>query len=91
MRGYRKITSAISECRRLGIKVLPPNINRSEANFAIETDEKGGQLIRFGLTSIKNVSAGGVETIINERRKNGDFKSIEELCRRCDLRNMNKR
>ena len=86
-----KITSAISECRRLGIKVLPPNINRSEANFAIETDEKGNQLIRFGLTSIKNVSAGGVETIINERRKNGDFKSIEELCRRCDLRNMNKR
>jgi DNA polymerase-3 subunit alpha len=86
-----KITSAISECRRLGIKVLPPNINRSEANFAIETDEKGSQLIRFGLTSIKNVSAGGVETIINERRKNGDFKSIEELCRRCDLRNMNKR
>jgi DNA polymerase-3 subunit alpha len=86
-----KITSAISECRRLGIKVLPPNINRSEANFAIESDEKGNQLIRFGLTSIKNVSAGGVETIINERRKNGDFKSIEELCRRCDLRNMNKR
>jgi len=86
-----KITSAISECRRLGIKVLPPNINRSEANFAIETDEKGNQLIRFGLTSIKNVSAGGVETIINERRKNGDFNSIEELCRRCDLRNMNKR
>lgn len=86
-----KITSAISECRRLGIKVLPPNINRSEANFAIETDEKGSNNIRFGLTSIKNVSAGGVETIINERRKNGDFKSVEELCRRCDLRNMNKR
>jgi DNA polymerase-3 subunit alpha len=86
-----KITSAISECRRLGIKVLPPNINRSEANFAIETDEKGNNNIRFGLTSIKNVSAGGVETIINERRKNGEFKSVEELCRRCDLRNMNKR
>ncbi len=86
-----KITSAISECRRLGIKVLPPNINRSEANFAIETDEKGNNVIRFGLTSIKNVSAGGVETIINERRKNGEFKSVEELCRRCDLRNMNKR
>ena len=86
-----KITSAISECRRLGIKVLPPNINRSEANFAIETDEKGNNVIRFGLTSIKNVSAGGVETIVNERRKNGEFKSVEELCRRCDLRNMNKR
>jgi DNA polymerase-3 subunit alpha len=86
-----KITSAISECRRLGIKVLPPNINRSEANFAIETDEKNNEVIRFGLTSIKNVGVGGIDIVISERRKNGEFKSIEDLCRRCDLRNMNKR
>jgi len=72
-----KITSAISECRRLGIKVLPPNINRSRANFSIETDDKGNQVIRFGLTSIKNVGVGGIDTIINERDKNGEFKSIE--------------
>ena len=64
-----KITSAISECRRLGIKVLPPNINRSEANFSIEKDEKGNQVIRFGLTSIKNVGVGGIESIISERRE----------------------
>jgi DNA polymerase-3 subunit alpha len=86
-----KITSAISECRRLGIKVLPPNINHSEANFSIEMDEKDNQVIRFGLTSIKNVGVGGVESIISERRKNGEFKSIEELCRRCDMSNVNKR
>jgi DNA polymerase-3 subunit alpha len=86
-----KITSAISECRRLGIKVLPPNINRSKANFAIEKDENGNQVIRFGLTSIKNVGVGGVDDILSERDKNGEFKSIEELCRRCDLRNVNKR
>ena len=53
-----KITSAISECRRLGIKVLPPNINRSKANFSIEKDEKDNLVIRFGLTSIKNVGVG---------------------------------
>ena len=58
-----KITSAISECRRLGIKVLPPNINHSEANFSIEKDEKGNQAIRFGLTSIKNVGVGAIESI----------------------------
>jgi DNA polymerase-3 subunit alpha len=86
-----KITSAISECRRLGIKVLPPNINRSRANFSIEKDDNGNQVIRFGLTSIKNVGVGGVDDIIGERDKNGEFKSIEELCRRCDMRNVNKR
>jgi DNA polymerase-3 subunit alpha len=86
-----KITSAISECRRLGIKVLPPNINRSRANFSIEKDDNGNQVIRFGLTSIKNVGVGGIDTIINERDKNGEFKSIEDLCRRCDMSNINKR
>ena len=86
-----KITSAISECRRLGIKVLPPSINHSEANFSIEKDEKGNLAIRFGLTSIKNVGVGAVESMIAEREKNGEFKSIEDLCRRCDLRNVNRR
>jgi DNA polymerase-3 subunit alpha len=86
-----KIASAVSECRRLGIKVLPPNINHSQANFSIEKDEKGNLAIRFGLTSIKNVGVGGIESIIAEREKSGEFKSIEDLCRRCDLRNMNRR
>jgi DNA polymerase-3 subunit alpha len=86
-----KITSAISECRRLGIKVLPPNVNHSGTNFSMEKDEKGNQVIRFGLTSIKNVGVGAVESIIAEREKNGEFKSIEDLCRRCDLRNVNRR
>ena len=86
-----KIVSAISECRRLDIKVLPPDINHSQANFSIEEDEKGNQGIRFGLTSIKNVGVGAIESIIAEREKNGKFKSIEDLCRRCDLRNMNRR
>ncbi|MDD5288378.1 MAG: DNA polymerase III subunit alpha [Dehalococcoidales bacterium] len=86
-----KITSAISECRRLGIKVLPPNINHSHANFSIEKDEKDNMAIRFGLTSIKNVGVGAIEAIIAERVKTGEFKSIEDLCRRCDLRNVNRR
>jgi DNA polymerase-3 subunit alpha len=86
-----KITSAISECRRLGIKVLPPNINRSQVTFSIEKDEANKLAIRFGLTSIKNVGIGAIETIVAERGKGGEFKSIEDLCRRCDLRNINRR
>jgi DNA polymerase-3 subunit alpha len=86
-----KITTAIGECRRLGIKVLPPDINRSQTFFSIERDERGVPSIRFGLTSIKNVGVGAVESVITEREKRGLFKSIEDLCRRVDFNNLNRR
>ena len=86
-----KVASAVSECRRLGITVLPPDINRSQANFSIETDSNQAPGIRFGLTAIKNVGFGAVEPIITERNKGGDYKSIEDLCRRTDLSGVNKR
>jgi len=86
-----KVANAIAECKRIGINVLPPDINRSMVNFSIEKDDKDKAAIRFGLTSIKNVGQGAVELIIKERQKNGVFDSIEELCRRCDLHSINKR
>jgi len=87
-----KVANAVAECSRLGIEVLPPDINRSRVNFAIEKDgEDGAPNIRFGLTSIKNVGSGAVEAIIAERDKGGEYKSIEDLCRRCDLRGVNRR
>jgi len=86
-----KVANAVAECRRLGIKVLPPDINRSQANFSIEKDGHNASGIHFGLTAIKNVGLGAIDSIITERSKDGDFKSIEELCRRCDLRGVNKR
>ena len=87
-----KVASAIAECRRLGITVLPPDLNRSQASFSIEKDSKDdAPAIRFGLTAIKNVGLGAIEPIIAERNKGGDFKSIEDLCRRCDLRGINRR
>jgi len=86
-----KVAGAIAECRRLGIPVLPPDINRSQASFAIEKDGGGASAIHFGLTSIKNVGLGAIEPIIAERSRGGDFKSIEDLCRRADLRGVNKR
>jgi DNA polymerase-3 subunit alpha len=85
-----KTGSAIAECRRLNITVLPPNINRSELEFSIE-DSGGQPAIRFGLAAIKNVGTGAIEPIIAERNKNGIFKSIEDLCRRCDLQTANRR
>jgi len=87
-----KVASAVAECRRLDIPVLPPDINRSQASFSIEGDSQGSTpAIRFGLTVIKNVGLGAIEPIIAERNKGGEFKSIEDLCRRCDLRGVNKR
>ena len=85
-----KTGSAIAECRRLNITVLPPDINRSELEFSIE-DSGGQPAIRFGLAAIKNVGTGAIEPIIAERNKNGMFKSIEDLCRRCDLQTANRR
>jgi len=87
-----KVASAVTECRRLGIRALPPDINRSQASFSIEKED-GSETpaIRFGLTAIKNVGAGAVEPIIIERSQAGEFKSIEDLCRRTDLHGVNRR
>jgi len=84
-----KVANAVAECRRLHISVLSPSINHSQAFFSIEDGDTIA--IRFGLAAIKNVGQGAVEPIIAERDKGGEFKSIEDICRRCDLRGVNKR
>jgi DNA polymerase-3 subunit alpha len=96
-----KVRSAIAECRRLGIKVLPPDISRSHASFTIETspsapspvngEGRGEAAIRFGLASIKNVGFSPIEHILSGRDSGGDFKSIEDFSSRADLRNINKK
>jgi len=86
-----KVRSAIAECRRLGIKVLPPDISKSHASFAIEKDDENNPAIRFGLASIKNVGFSPIEHILSGRNSEGDFKSIEDFCYRTDLRNINKK
>jgi DNA polymerase-3 subunit alpha len=86
-----KVRSAIAECRRLGIKVLPPDISKSHASFAIEKDDENNPAIRFGLASIKNVGFSPIEHILSGRDSGGDFKSMEDFCSRTDLRNINKK
>jgi DNA polymerase-3 subunit alpha len=86
-----KTASAIAECRRLNIEVSPPDINNSQLDFSIESNGGGRPCIRFGLAAIKNVGSGAVEPLIGERNKNGQLKSIEELCRRANLQAVNRR
>ncbi len=77
----------INECKRMGIKVLPPDINESHANFTVV----GKNQIRFGLWAIKNVGHNIVTTIIGERKANGKFQSIEEFIDRINSRDLNKK
>jgi DNA polymerase-3 subunit alpha len=95
MAGYwdkpEKVALTISESRRLGIEVLPPNINKSRVSFSLE--DTGGEhaSIRFGLSTIKNVGVAAVEHIIEERDKNGIYESLEDLVKRNDTSYINKR
>jgi len=81
-----RIAIAVAECRRMGLAVLPPDVNESELDFAITP--KG---IRFGLGAVKNVGEGAVEGLIEARRAGGRFRSLDDLCARIDLQRANKR
>lgn len=85
-----KVRSAIAECRRLDIPVLPPDINKSDGRFTIERQGERSA-IRFGLAAIKNVGLAAIEPLLAARRKGGAFQSIEDFCRRAELRGVNKR
>lgn len=88
-----KVATAVAECRRLGIQVLRPDINLSQVDFSIEKDasSRNGSSIRIGLAASKNIGTGAIEPIIAERNKNGPYKSIEDFCRRADMKSVNKR
>ncbi len=88
---HEKVANAVAECRRLKIAVEPPDINRSQATFSIEKDGDERPVIRFGLAVVKNVGASAIEPVIAERDKGGQYKSVEDLCRRANLGGINKR
>lgn len=81
----QKIVQTLDECKRMDIKVLPPDINFSKEDFAIENDN-----IRFGLNAIKNVGASAIETITKARQIKL-FASFKDFLLRVDLRKVNKK
>lgn len=82
-----KITFFMEECKRMGIKVLGPDINESLKGFAV--NNKGE--IRFGLGGLKGVGEAAVESIISERQKNGSFVSLFDFIKRINQRTVNKK
>ncbi len=86
-----KVALYIADCRRMGLEVLPPDVNESYYDFSPE-DRGGGKAgIRFGLGAAKNVGQGAIETILEAREEEGTFNTLEEFARRVDLRKVGKR
>jgi DNA polymerase-3 subunit alpha len=81
-----KVAAYVEECRRMGIEILPPDVNASRAHF---TTEEGA--IRFGLSGIKNVGGGAIDSIVAERTERGNFQSLADFATRVDVRQCNRR
>jgi DNA polymerase III subunit alpha len=81
-----KVVKYIDECNKIGIKVLPPDINESELIFTVK-----GNDIRFGLSAIKNLGSNPVKEIIEARKKAGKFNSPFDICRNISPKSFNKK
>ena len=82
-----KIVEYVKEAEHMGLKILAPDINESDALFKVIDNIT----IRFGLLAIKNVGRGAIESIIQARKDKGAFKSLEDLCQGIDLRLVNRK
>ncbi len=82
------------DMRRMGVKILPPCINASDAEFTVEeipADAGAGLGVRYALAALKSVGEGAMERLVVERLENGPFASLDDLATRVDPRLMNKR
>jgi len=81
-----KIVKYIEECRAMGLRVQPPDVNVSQVRFSV-----AGDTIRFGLAAIKNVGEAAMESILKTRADDGAFRTLDDFCARVDLRLVNRR
>jgi len=81
-----KISEYILTCRRMGILVLPPNINEGEGNFSVSQGR-----IRYGLSAIKSIGSPVIHSIVEERNQNGEFTSMKDFVERLSSKEVNKR
>jgi len=86
MNATEEVVKYIAECRDQGIKILPPDINKSDMNFAVVEGA-----IRFGLAAVKNVGEGAIESVLEVRKSGGPFESLFDFCERVDHRRVNRR
>jgi DNA-directed DNA polymerase III PolC len=90
----KKVVAAVEECRRMGVEVRPPDINRSESGFtveAMEPDPETGEprwAVRFGLLAIKNVGSRPIDSLLEARREGGPFRSLADVFARTDSKSV---
>jgi DNA polymerase III subunit alpha len=82
-----KVVTLIEECRQMKLEICPPNVNVSNYRFTVNDDEH----IVYGLGAIKGVGESAIEEIIKERLEHGKFLGLYDLCKRVDLRKVNRR
>ena len=87
MNDIKQVTFFMEECKRMKLNVLGPDVNESYYKFSVNQNNA----VRFGMGAIKGVGHGAVQTIVNERKNEGFYKSIFDLAKRIDLRAANKK
>lgn len=93
MNSEEKVASAVEASKKMGIVILTPDINKSGNDFVLEKNKNSleGLAIRFGFSAVKNVGTAAVETILETRQAQGEFKSFTEFISKTDGRKVNKR
>ena len=81
-----KVAEYIGECKDMGIRLLPPDVNKSDADFTVD-----GKDLRFGLVAIKNIGWGFIHQLMEERKQQGLFLSFDDFCMRMCGKELNKR
>ena len=81
-----KVSEYIGECKEMGVRLLPPDVNESDANFTVS-----GENLRFGLVAIKGIGWGAIEQLTHERAEGGPFQSFEDFCSRMSGKELNRR
>lgn len=82
-----KVVHLVEACREMRLTIQPPNVNQSAYQFTVE----GDKTIIYGLGAIKGVGEGAIENLLEERQSSGTYKSLFDLCRRIDLKKINRR
>ena len=86
-----KLNTFRQELSRIGVKLLPPDINKSYPVFAVEQQADGTKAIRYALGAVRNVGLAAMESVVRERTANGPFKDLFDFAGRCDPKAVNKR
>ena len=81
-----KVSEYILNCRQMGIRILPPDINRSVGNFSVEPEG-----IRYGMSAVKGIGKPVMDAIVEERNRGGQFTSLKDFCQRLSGKEVNKR